>query len=267
MKSSTNLISFIRFFFAFSLRMWHSKSPDTYAWRHRFASIWIPMVGTNHCPRPPADWSNPFKWSLRHHSGNHIDWVTLIRNFVWLSPYFIHHKRREIVSFSVKIFTVRHQSSVGYLRQLLSRCNINNIECIKHHHASRIPVDFATKWYCIGSYEHHRSISSSNITDLLANTRFSVKYNFSLSQFWINCIHSVADMSYERQVATIASWIEGLSSDSYPLTSCQPRKVELPVMRTEACTGFLIESQGCVGVVGARSTLCEVKSAIEFQFS
>lgn len=65
-------------------------------------------------------------------------------------------------------------------------------------------------------------------------------------------------MSYERQVATIASWVEGLSSDNYPLTSCQPRKIELPVMRTEACSGSLIDSQGCVGVVGARSTLCKV---------
>lgn len=65
-------------------------------------------------------------------------------------------------------------------------------------------------------------------------------------------------MSYEHQVATIASWVEGLSSDNYALTSCQPRKIELPVMRTEACSGFLIESQGCVGVVGARSTLCKV---------
>lgn len=64
-------------------------------------------------------------------------------------------------------------------------------------------------------------------------------------------------MSYERQVATIASWIEGLSSDEYALTSCQPRKIDLPVMPTAACSGFLIESQGCVGVVGARSSLCK----------
>lgn len=84
---------------------------------------------------------------------------------------------------------------------------------------------------------------------------FSIFFIFHYSN-WIGW--AITEMSYDRLVATIASWIGGLSSDNNALTSCHPRKIDLPILHTEACSGALIESQGCVGVVGARSTLCKV---------
>lgn len=64
-------------------------------------------------------------------------------------------------------------------------------------------------------------------------------------------------MNYERRVATIASWYEGLTSDGYETSTCQPRKIDLPIVQSESCTGNLQSSQGCVGVVGSPSVLCK----------
>lgn len=58
-------------------------------------------------------------------------------------------------------------------------------------------------------------------------------------------------------MATIASWINGISADEQPLFSCNPRKIELPILDGGTCTGNLLESQGCVGVVGNPSVLCK----------
>lgn len=101
--------------------------------------------------------------------------------------------------------------------------------------------------------EYHRFVCQHQVNQIEFYSHFQIENTI---------FQIISGTSYERQVSTIASWIEGLSSDNYAHTSCQPRKIELPVMRTEACTGFLIESQGCVGVVGARSTLCKVISYI-----
>lgn len=64
-------------------------------------------------------------------------------------------------------------------------------------------------------------------------------------------------MNYEHKVATIASWYEGLTSDGYETSTCQPRKIDLPIIQSESCTGSLQSSQGCVGVVGSPSVLCK----------
>lgn len=64
-------------------------------------------------------------------------------------------------------------------------------------------------------------------------------------------------MNYERRVATIASWYEGLTSDGYETSTCQPRKIDLPIVQSESCSGNIQNSQGCVGVVGSPSVLCK----------
>lgn len=64
-------------------------------------------------------------------------------------------------------------------------------------------------------------------------------------------------MNYEHKVATIASWYEALTSDGYETSTCQPRKIDLPVLRSESCTMNLRDSQGCIGVVGSPSILCK----------
>lgn len=64
-------------------------------------------------------------------------------------------------------------------------------------------------------------------------------------------------MNYERKVATIASWYEGLTSDELETSTCQPRKIDLPIVQSESCSGSLQESQGCIGVVGSPSVLCK----------
>lgn len=80
--SKSNSINILSLFLSSFLprRMWYSQSSNSYAWRHRFASIWISLVGTNYRQRSFANWSNTFKWSLRYHSGNYIDWVMSIVN-------------------------------------------------------------------------------------------------------------------------------------------------------------------------------------------
>lgn len=62
---------------------------------------------------------------------------------------------------------------------------------------------------------------------------------------------------YSHQVATIASWINGLASDNQTLFTCQPRKIELPILDSRSCTGNLLESQGCAGIAGNPSVLCK----------
>lgn len=68
----------------------------------------------------------------------------------------------------------------------------------------------------------------------------------------------ILDTSYDHKVATIASWIEGEAGNSSSHYTCQPRKIEVPIIRTVECSRNLIESQGCVGVVGSRNVICKV---------
>lgn len=42
-------------------------------------------------------------------------------------------------------------------------------------------------------------------------------------------------------------------------STCQPRKLDLPIVQSESCTTPLLESQGCVGVRGSYSVLCRVR--------
>lgn len=51
-------------------------------------------------------------------------------------------------------------------------------------------------------------------------------------------------MNYERKVATIASWYEGVTANGYETSTCQPRRVDLPVAEHESCTKATQESQG-----------------------
>lgn len=67
----------------------------------------------------------------------------------------------------------------------------------------------------------------------------------------------VSEANYERKVATIASWYEGLTSDGYETSTCQPRKVDLPVAESQSCSKPVQGSQGCMGVVGSSSILCK----------
>lgn len=66
-------------------------------------------------------------------------------------------------------------------------------------------------------------------------------------------------MTYEHQVATVAAWYEGVTADNQSTSTCQPRKLDLPVVPKSSCSQPLIDSQGCIGVVGSNSVLCKVR--------
>lgn len=68
-----------------------------------------------------------------------------------------------------------------------------------------------------------------------------------------------SDMNYEHQVATVAAWYEGVTADNQSTSTCAPRKIDLPIIPPTSCTQPLIESQGCIGVVGSHSVLCRVR--------
>lgn len=57
---------------------------------------------------------------------------------------------------------------------------------------------------------------------------------------------------------TITSWIQGIASDNITLTTCLPRKIGLPLLESQSCSEKILNSQGCVGVVGASNVLCKV---------
>lgn len=61
-------------------------------------------------------------------------------------------------------------------------------------------------------------------------------------------------------MATIAAWLEGLTADNQSTSTCQPRKLELPIIPKGGCTVPLHDSQNCVGVRGSPSPLCRVRS-------
>lgn len=65
-----------------------------------------------------------------------------------------------------------------------------------------------------------------------------------------------SEINYEHKVATIASWYEGLTPNGYETSTCQPRKIDLPIAEHESCQKATQESQGCVGVVGSSNILC-----------
>lgn len=65
-------------------------------------------------------------------------------------------------------------------------------------------------------------------------------------------------MNYEHQVATVAAWYEGVTADNQSTSTCQPRKIDLPIQSSSSCSQPLLDSQGCIGVVGSYSVLCRV---------
>lgn len=71
-------------------------------------------------------------------------------------------------------------------------------------------------------------------------------------------------MNYEHQVATVAAWYEGVTADNQSTSTCAPRKIDLPIL--SSCTQPLIESQGCIGVVGSHSVLCRVRLDLELLY-
>lgn len=74
------------------------------------------------------------------------------------------------------------------------------------------------------------------------------------------------EANYDHKVATIAAWLEGLTADNQSTSTCQPRKLDLPVIPRDACTVPLEDSQSCVGVRGSASALCRVCKFILFWY-
>lgn len=92
----------------------------------------------------------------------------------------------------------------------------------------------------------HRSVYQHPVSELLEINYYILMFLWQI------------DTSYDHKVATIASWILDEAGNSSSHFTCQPRKIELPIIQTIECSRNLIESQGCVGVIGSRNVICKV---------
>lgn len=67
------------------------------------------------------------------------------------------------------------------------------------------------------------------------------------------------DENYENRLSTIVSYAVGSANENDDLSTCKPRKIDLPIMESGFCTRIVDASQGCVGVIGTPSVLCKVE--------
>ncbi|XP_017770581.1 PREDICTED: serine protease 27-like [Nicrophorus vespilloides] len=117
--------------------------------------------------------------------------------------------------------------------------------------------DVSSQNVSVDAIKLHPDFSPGNRAHDLALVKLSSPINFDRK---INpiCI-ALPGAKYVGQVGTVVGWAEGSSADS----SCRPRKLGLPILDYDRCVGTALDSQytsldkGCLGVIGAKSVICE----------